>query len=32
MSIWIPKRIFAGEFERGDALETVKLTVVGDGR
>jgi hypothetical protein len=30
--IWIPKRIFAGELERGDALETVKLTVVGDGR
>lgn len=30
--IWIPNRIFAGELERGDALETVKLTVVGDGR
>lgn len=28
----MPKRIFAGEFERRGASETVKLTVVGDGR
>lgn len=28
----MPKRIFAGELERREASETVKLTVVGDGR